>query len=542
MPLSQGQVLNDRYRIARLLGQGGFGAVYRAWDVNLSMPVALKENLNVTPEAVRQFEREARFLAGLRHDGLPFVIDHFVIPNQGQYMVMQFIEGSDLQEMLDQQPGGLPEAQVLPWFEQVCEALNYLHRQSPPVIHRDIKPANLKITPQGQAVLVDFGIAKQYRPGHQTTIGARAVTQGFSPPEQYGGGSTDIRSDIYSLGATLYAALTGQIPPDSLQRQLGGGFLPPRQFNPVISPHLEQAILRAMELNPDDRFQRVSDFQQALHYPAPGNAQVAAVHAPAQPVAAPTYRAPVPGTAVAPPDRFSQPAYGTYSPPEEPFAPVEDYPAMAYSPAPPRPSGLLWPGLVAFLAVCLVGGLVAGAGLYALGYLPDLGLLVGPAATPAPLGVVAPTIPPPTLEPPPTQLVATLPATSPPTPPPVSLPSATFTLPPTLTPWPSATPTPTPNLQATWVPCPGTYPSRLYVGNQAMVSSDPPLPNRVRSEPNTTTNNIIGMLQVGEKMEILEGPVCSQGWIWWRVRSLSTGLTGWTAEGDASGYWLVPLN
>jgi serine/threonine-protein kinase len=218
MPLEPGQVLNNRYRIAKLLGQGGFGAVYRAWDLNLERACALKENLEISEEAQRQFKREALILSGLSHPNLPRVIDHFIIPGQGQYLVMDYVEGEDLQEMLESTGRPLPEAQALSWISQVCDALVYLHSQNPPVIHRDIKPANIKITPQGQAMLVDFGIAKMYDAHLQTTLGARAVTAGYSPPEQYGSGMTDPRSDIYALGATLYHLLTGQQPPESIQR------------------------------------------------------------------------------------------------------------------------------------------------------------------------------------------------------------------------------------------------------------------------------------------------------------------------------------
>jgi len=203
MNLVPGQLLNSRYRIVKLLGQGGFGAVYRAWDTNLHGPVAVKENFDPSPASQNQFAREASMLFLLRHNNLPRVIDHFNIPGQGQYLVMDFIEGEDLQAMLDQTGGPLDEATVLPWIEQVCDALEYMHSQNPPVIHRDIKPANIKITPQGQAILVDFGIAKTFDPNLATTQGARAVTPGFSPNEQYGQGRTDARTDVYALGATL---------------------------------------------------------------------------------------------------------------------------------------------------------------------------------------------------------------------------------------------------------------------------------------------------------------------------------------------------
>ena len=164
-----------------MLGQGGFGAIYRAWDLNLESPRAIKENLDTSPQAQRQFKRETQILDKLVHANLPRVIDHLIIPNQGQYLVMDFVEGQDLGEML--WSGPLPEARLLPWIIQVYDALIYLHAQNPPVIHRDIKPGNIKITPEGKAMLVDFGISKIYDPALSTTVGARAVTPGYSPPE-----------------------------------------------------------------------------------------------------------------------------------------------------------------------------------------------------------------------------------------------------------------------------------------------------------------------------------------------------------------------
>ncbi len=264
MPLSLGQILNNRYRIVKLLGQGGMGAVYRAWDINLNMAIAIKENLDVSSEAQRQFQREAQILAHLSHPNLPRVGDHFLIPGQGQYLVMDFVEGEDLASMLIRTSGPLPEAQVLPWITQVCQALTYLHSQNPPIIHRDIKPANIKVTPQGKAMLVDFGIAKVFNSSMKTTMGARAVTRGYSPPEQYGQGSTDPLTDVYALGATSYALLTGHQPIESIQRSTGTMLLPPRQLNPLVSPSTENAILKAMEIVPAKRWQSMEEFEKAL--------------------------------------------------------------------------------------------------------------------------------------------------------------------------------------------------------------------------------------------------------------------------------------
>jgi basic membrane lipoprotein Med (substrate-binding protein (PBP1-ABC) superfamily)/serine/threonine protein kinase/maltose-binding protein MalE len=263
MPLSTGYILNNRYRIVKLLGQGGFGAVYRAWDVNLEMPCALKENTESSSEAARQFLREAQILHTLRHPNLPLVKDHFVIPDQGQYLVMDYIEGLDLQEKIA--AGNIPILQSVSWVLQICSALIYMHTQNPAVIHRDIKPANIKITPQGRAVLVDFGIAKVFDTKSRTTAGARAVTPGFSPFEQYGSAPTDARTDVYALGATLYSLLTRQDPAESIARVAGTDLIPPRALNPDINHHLEQVLLKALAIMPVGRYQSMAEFNAALN-------------------------------------------------------------------------------------------------------------------------------------------------------------------------------------------------------------------------------------------------------------------------------------
>jgi len=247
MTLAAGTILDNRYRIVKLVGQGGFGAVYRAWHMSLEQPVAIKENIDTGPESQRQFEREAKLLAGLRHPNLPRVNDHFVVPGQGQYLVMDFVEGRSLRDLLNERGGPLDEAEVLPWIRQVCEALDYLHTRTPPIIHRDVKPDNIIITSDGRAVLVDFGISKIFDPGKGTTVGARAVTPGYSPPEQYGRGRTDARSDVYALGATLYTLLTGQPPPDGPDLASGADVLtPPRQANPAVSAATSAAVVAAL--------------------------------------------------------------------------------------------------------------------------------------------------------------------------------------------------------------------------------------------------------------------------------------------------------
>ena len=265
MTLATGAILDNRYRIVKLVGQGGFGAVYRAWHLSLDLPVALKENRDTGPESQRQFEREARLLAGLRHHNLPRVIDHFVVPGQGQYLVMDFVEGKSLQALLVERGGPLDEAEVLPWVLQVCDALTYLHTRTPPIIHRDVKPDNIIITNDGRAMLVDFGISKLYDPSKGTTVGAKAVTPGYSPPEQYGRGRTGAWSDVYSLGATLYTLLTGQVPPEAPDLSSGADALTPlAEANRAVSAATSRAIEAAMALSISQRLASASVFTEAL--------------------------------------------------------------------------------------------------------------------------------------------------------------------------------------------------------------------------------------------------------------------------------------
>ncbi|MFM8320943.1 MAG: SUMF1/EgtB/PvdO family nonheme iron enzyme [Chloroflexota bacterium] len=281
MALQTGQLLNNRYRIERLLGQGGFGAVYLAWDHNLDEHVAVKESLDTSPAAERQFRNEARLLFKLHHPNLPRVHDCFSIPNRGLYLVMDYIEGESLERKLASANGPLPAQPVLGWIGQVCDALEYLHRQSPPIIHRDIKPANIILRSDGCPFLVDFGISKVFDPQLKTTIGARAYTPGFSPPEQYGSAATDERSDIYSLGATVYHLLTGQVPPASMDISSGVAQppAPPQAFNPGVTPGAGTAVLRAMQLNRDRRWSSAGEFKRALLGGVPVQARPAAVPA-----------------------------------------------------------------------------------------------------------------------------------------------------------------------------------------------------------------------------------------------------------------------
>lgn len=269
--LEIGQELQQgRYRIKARLRQGGMGTVYLATDRNLAdRQVAIKENTETSPATQRQFQYEAVLLARLSHPNLPRVTDHFIEPTGRQYLVMDYIGGDDLQQIMLQQNGPLLESEVLGWLVQVMDALAYMHDwrdvdtgQPSPIIHRDIKPANIKRAPDERIVLVDFGLAKEHA-GEGTLAGARAYTPGYSPLEQYTGG-TDERSDIYALGATLYMLLTGVRPPDAPAIAGGTPLVPPRKLNPALRRHTERVILRAMQMMPAQRYQSIEEMRIAL--------------------------------------------------------------------------------------------------------------------------------------------------------------------------------------------------------------------------------------------------------------------------------------
>ena len=264
MELEQGALLHHRYRIQGILGKGGMGIVYTALDESLGVNVVVKENSLEEEDAIQQFRREATILAGLRHQNLPRVTDHFVIKGQGQYLVMDFIEGEDLKMRL-QRLGALPEREVLLMGIAISDALDYLHSLTPPVLHRDIKPGNIRITPDGHVFLVDFGLAKQVESGQLTATGARGLTPGYSPPEQYGTARTDGRSDIYALGATLYTALTGFPPEDGLAIAIKQTKLTPIVTqNPKVSPEVGSVIEKALQVEAEDRYQTGNEFKKSM--------------------------------------------------------------------------------------------------------------------------------------------------------------------------------------------------------------------------------------------------------------------------------------
>lgn len=272
MGLNSGDVLQGRYRVARLLGQGGMGAVYRVWDMRLNAPRAIKEmmpqpdiNGQILAQLQQQFQQEAAVLANLSHPHLVRVTDFFE-EGGNAYLVMDFVEGESLAARIARE-GCLPEPQVLAWADQLLDALEYCHGQG--IIHRDIKPQNVIVRPDGRVILVDFGLVKLWNPGdpRTRTVIRSMGTPEYAPPEQYDSqsGFTDVRSDLYSLGATLYHALTGQTPPTATMRIVNpASLVPVRHLNPQVSPYLEAILLRILELRPESRFQTTTELRMAL--------------------------------------------------------------------------------------------------------------------------------------------------------------------------------------------------------------------------------------------------------------------------------------
>ncbi|NTW02891.1 MAG: protein kinase [Oscillochloris sp.] len=260
--LEPNTLVHDRYRVTRQIGRGGMGAVYEAVDTRLSNTVALKQTLVRDAQLDDAFAREARLLSSLRHAALPVVSDYFA-HGDSHFLVMQFIPGTDLGALMSQRSAPFAFDEVHSWANALLDALDYLHTQALPIIHRDIKPQNLKLTPRGEIVLLDFGLAK----GGLTNMGATQAggasiygyTPQYAPIEQIQGSGTDPRSDLYSLGATLYALLANQAPANALDRAsavLQGRpdpLIPLEQLNPQLPTAVARLIMRCMALNAADR-------------------------------------------------------------------------------------------------------------------------------------------------------------------------------------------------------------------------------------------------------------------------------------------------
>jgi serine/threonine protein kinase len=266
-----GKLLGGRYRIVKMVGEGGFGAVYQANDERFQATrvVAVKEmsDVNLSPgereKALEDFRHEANLLVQLNHPNLPQVSDFFE-EGMKAYLVMEFIEGKTLEQVSDDAHGPLDEDLVMGWASQLCSVLQYLHKRKPPIIFRDMKPSNVMVTDDNQLKLIDFGIARIFKTSatKDTTL---LGSQGYAPLEQYGRSQSDPRSDIYALGATLYHLLTGIVPADAPSRRVNPQvFLTPRQHNKRISQGTEEIVLMAMEQDPDERFQSAEAMRKAI--------------------------------------------------------------------------------------------------------------------------------------------------------------------------------------------------------------------------------------------------------------------------------------
>jgi outer membrane protein assembly factor BamB/tRNA A-37 threonylcarbamoyl transferase component Bud32 len=264
--LTPGRVLQQRYEILGVLGMGGFSAVYQARDLrfpNVTKLCAVKEMINHAPDpqmraiALQNFEREANILATLSHPAIPKVYDYFSEDNRA-YLVMEFIDGRDLETVIGDGTGFLPQDQVLAWAVQLTEVLSFLHNHTPPIIFRDIKPSNIMLDKHGQLRLIDFGIAKNFQPGQKGTM---IGTEGYSPPEQYRG-VADQRTDLYALGATVHHLLTRQNP--QVEPPFSFHERPISSINPGVDPEFAQVVMRSLEYEPDRRYASADEMKRAL--------------------------------------------------------------------------------------------------------------------------------------------------------------------------------------------------------------------------------------------------------------------------------------
>ena len=265
--LQNGTTLVQRYVIQDVIGVGGMGSVYRARDLhfpNVVKLVAVKEMINRAPDPlvraaiVKNFEREANILATLHHVSIPRIFDYFTEENRS-YLVLDFINGKDLEAIITQSNGFISEEQVITWGIELCDVLSYLHNHKPePIIFRDIKPSNVMINQENHIILVDFGIAKAFQSGQKGTM---IGTEGYSPPEQYRG-EANHSADIYALGATLHHLLTRRDP--RMEPPFSFSERPIRKTNTAISMELESVINIALQYDPPDRFQSIAAMKEAL--------------------------------------------------------------------------------------------------------------------------------------------------------------------------------------------------------------------------------------------------------------------------------------
>jgi len=327
--LPKGAILQNRYEIVKVLGVGGMGAVYLTRDLRFSgvtRMCAIKEMISSTPDpqvrrlAVQSFEREANLLVQLNHIGIPSISDFFT-ESVRSYLVMEYVEGQNLEDLLESTEGMLDEKTVLSWAIQICDVLVYLHTQEPPVVFRDLKPSNIMLRQQSNKVaLIDFGIAKVFEAGQKGTM---IGTEGYSPPEQYKG-IADPRGDIYALGATLHHLLTKRDP--RLEPPFTFHEEPPRLLNPNLSEETNNVIMKTLEYEPDKRYQSAQEMKNALESALRGDHSQ-------RPQSQTT------GTQILSPSANPTTILRDQPPPPQPAAPPQQPPPAPYPPnyAPPHP-------------------------------------------------------------------------------------------------------------------------------------------------------------------------------------------------------------
>jgi predicted Ser/Thr protein kinase len=509
----------DQFRVDAFLASGGMSTVYRVWDLKRNATLAMKvlhADLAEEQWTMQRLEREALALEKLTH---PNIVPFYGLRKIEDSLLLleQYIDGPTLKEILRKKgKKALSIAETLAFLRAVTSALGYAHANG--VVHCDVKPGNVMVDRGGMVYLADFGIMR-HAESTATTLGV-AGTPAYMAPEQCRGEAVTAQTDVYALGAMLFEMLTGQRPFRGNEKgtEVGGTtpgarvcyahlHLPPpnpRKLNSAIPAELAKVVMKAMAKKPAQRYASA----RALFEAACAAAGVDTRDVPE--------RVTLPEEFLKAEKKVPVPQGRTKLGGKEPAAP-------AAKPTRRRKSPWVLAGIVLGIvvvmgatALCLLSprlwsALGLGAGSSAVQTQTAMGPgYVATAAAQTVAAVLTDAHLHPTGTLPPAQ--ATGEAT----------PASTSTIDP----------------HALWQACPGAPLSRLRVGTEAMVSFDPPLANRVREFPNTSAD-VLGMIDPGEQVSILEGPACSSGWVWWRVRT-SWGLVGWTAEGDDEAYWLVP--
>jgi serine/threonine protein kinase len=263
MKLSINAILRYRYKILGLVGAGGYGSVYKAEDIVSHKLCAIKQQVDISESFTKQYKTEIEILGKIQHRNLPVVLDHFQ-ELDSFFIVMEYVNGESLRQIVEKN-GKLSLLKSVNIILQIADALEYLHKKKPfPILHRDVNPSNMLFRKDdGVVILVDFGLVKEDK-RQETTVAAKAVTAGFSAIEQYGNGLTDLRSDIYSLGATFFYLLTGEVPEESVQRIEFDTFRQRIQGLKDVPSDIVNIILRATDISPVNRYQSISEFANDL--------------------------------------------------------------------------------------------------------------------------------------------------------------------------------------------------------------------------------------------------------------------------------------